>query len=65
VNEAEEREHRAGQRIACGPAELPVDDERGDRAEDQAGEHGATPDQLHAAIHHAGAHELVVAQLRG
>jgi hypothetical protein len=65
VNEAEESEDRAGQRVPGRPAELPVDDERGDRAEDQAGEHGPAADQLHAVIDHAGAHELVVAELSG
>src|SRR5262249_41316856 len=57
VDEAEERQDGAGQRVDRGPMEVTVDDEGGDGAQNHAGENRAATQQLHAAIDDARAAE--------
>jgi hypothetical protein len=65
VDEAEERQHRAGAGEERRPLELAVDDKDRYRAEDQAGEHGAAAEQRHAVINHAGGAQFDHADLVG
>src|SRR5262249_39582680 len=58
VDEAEEREHRAGERPESRLLEAAVDDERGERAQHQPREHRAAAEKLHAVIDEPGACEL-------
>ena len=64
VDEAEECQHRGGERIKRGAIELAVDDERGDGPQHQSRQCAATAEQLQAMVDHAVAGKLVEADLR-
>jgi ATPase subunit of ABC transporter with duplicated ATPase domains len=53
TDEAEEGEHRAGSAKAAALSKLAVDDEHGDRAQDDAGQRRAAAQRFQAVIEHA------------
>ena len=65
MNEAKKRQHGTRPGEQSGPLEFSVDDESGDGAEDQSGEHGAAAEQRHPVIDHPGRAELGHADLLG
>ena len=65
VHEAEEGQHRAGERKGRGLDELLLDDEGGNRAKNEASENGAAAEHGETLIKHADLAELGHADLGG
>src|SRR5580704_14398409 len=62
MDQAEEREHGAGQREPGGLLQLAVDDEHRDGAQNDAGERGAAAERRQTFVKHALGYELVEAE---